>query len=140
MAIEGKGHGATRHRSSQTHLPEKLSIARVQGKEVAFSSSSEEDIRSRREHAALSVVVHLELPLLFAGLRFDSDDGSVAFLVLAESRGISVSASGQAAAAMAWPLLRRAPAGWPTPVYLSPSTHFAGALAEIWELFCHEGM
>src|SRR5882757_4809567 len=107
MTIEGEGHGAARHRASQTYLPEKLSVTRVQREEVALASSCEQNTRSRGEHTALRVVVHLELPLLFPGLRFDGDDGPVAFLILAESRGVSVPAGREAAAAVPWPLLLR---------------------------------
>ena len=80
-------------------LPESLARARIQSKEVAFSSSGEEHVRRGGEHSTLGVVLHFEFPLLFAGLWFDGDDRSVSLVIRLEDSGVSIPSGPQAATA-----------------------------------------
>src|SRR5271155_5517664 len=100
MAIDGVSHRTTGHRSAQTHLPQSLARARIQSKEVAFSSSGKEHVRRGGEHPTLGIVLHFEFPLLFAGLRFDGDDRSVSLVIGLEDGGVSIPSGPEAAAAV----------------------------------------
>src|ERR1700722_1129748 len=100
MAIDGVSHRTAGHSSAQTHLPESLTRARIQSKEVAFSSSGKEHVRRGGEHPTFGVVLHFEFPLLFAGLWFDGDDRSVSLVIRFEDGGVSVPPGPQAAAAV----------------------------------------
>src|SRR5271168_4960799 len=100
MAIDGVSHRTTGHGSAQTHLPESLARARIQSKEVAFSSSGKEHVRCGGEHPTLGVLLHFEFPLLFAGLWFDGDDRSVSLVIGLEDSGVSIPSGPQAAPAV----------------------------------------
>ena len=69
MAGRGIRHRAAGDGSTQVGLPQQLTGARVQREEVALASSREEQVRGGGEDAALRVIDHLEVPLLFSGLR-----------------------------------------------------------------------
>src|SRR5437899_1918229 len=86
---------ATGDRSTQIHLPQQLSAARIERKEVSLAASREEQVRGRGQHAALRVIDHLEVPLLFAGLRVNRADGAVAlgFCTKLNARAASSSAA-----------------------------------------------
>src|SRR5712691_2288537 len=67
MTVHREGFWSAGDGSTEIHLPQQLSVTRIQRKEMTFAPSREEQIRRGREDAALGVVNHLELPLLLAG-------------------------------------------------------------------------
>src|SRR5689334_470139 len=64
-------------RRAELRLPQELASARVQRLEVAFAPAGEEQVRSRREDAALRDIGHLELPFFAARARLERDDRAV---------------------------------------------------------------
>ena len=64
-------------RRSKIRLPQQRAGARIQRLEVAFPSAREQQVRSRRQDAAVGHVGHLELPLLPARRGIDRDHRAV---------------------------------------------------------------
>src|SRR6266853_5566792 len=73
FAIHLVAHGPRDDLASEVHLPEQRAATRIQRLEIAFPSTNEKQVRGSSQNPAGVDVVHLEAPLLFPGLRIESD-------------------------------------------------------------------
>ena len=96
-AIHRIGDRTAGYGPAEIGMPEQRAVGRVQRKEEPFPAPGKKKVRRGGDNAALGVIHHLEIPLLFAGPRIDGPHCAV-------SLGLrSIGNSGPASAASAPP-------------------------------------
>src|SRR5438270_9097704 len=71
-AVHHISDGRCGNLSAEVSLPKLLTVARIQGEEVALAIAGEEHIARRGKDAGIAHVAHLIIPDLLSGLRIQS--------------------------------------------------------------------
>lgn len=77
-AVDGVGDRAVDDLAAQTRFPQLRAGDCIKRVEVTLATTGEQQVRGRRQDAAVGDVLLLESPLAFTGVGVERDDGTVA--------------------------------------------------------------
>src|SRR5690348_176873 len=81
LSVHAVRNGSGRYLSAYGGFPEHRAVACIEGVEVAFAATGEQQVGGSGQDAAIGDVAHLEFPFQVAGMRVDSAHGTVAGFV-----------------------------------------------------------